>query len=151
MKHTCVFSRIQLTKHCIEFVFVETKELFSRDSNVILTRQTCGQRSGMAAASKHRALAYSFSMRIFYMFPISKCREKSNLGLCMTSVLAKRMPLHSADFRRILRPNMFKNWNSALHSNILFASTEVIPTLGTATKNQYAAAMVRGQGSTVNF
>ena len=27
----------------------------------------------------------------------------------MTSVLAKRMPLRSADFRRILRPNTFKN------------------------------------------
>jgi len=51
---------------------------------VISTRQTCGQRSGMAAGSKRRVLAFSFSIRICYMFLISKCREKSDLGLCMT-------------------------------------------------------------------
>jgi len=45
--------------------------------------------------------------RIWYMFWISKCRGESDLGLCMTSVLAMRMMLHSADFRRILQPNTF--------------------------------------------
>jgi len=30
---------------------------------------------------------------------MSKCRGESDLGLCMTSVLAKRMLLRSADFR----------------------------------------------------
>ena len=30
---------------------------------------------------------------------------KSDLGLCMNSGLAKRMPLCNADFRRILQPN----------------------------------------------
>jgi len=48
----CVFRGIQFTKHFIEFVLVETNQLsrVSSDSNVILMRQTCGQRSGMAAA-----------------------------------------------------------------------------------------------------
>jgi len=41
--------------------------------------------------------------RIWYMFSISKCRGKSDSSLCMTSVLAKRMLLRSADFRRMLR------------------------------------------------
>jgi hypothetical protein len=35
------------------------KQMVSSHSNVILTRQTCGQRSGMAAGSKRRALALS--------------------------------------------------------------------------------------------
>jgi len=119
LKRTCVFSGIQCTKRFIEFVFVEMKELVSSNSNVISTRQTCGQHSGMAAGSKRR-------VRICYMLLILKCREESGLGLCMTSVLAKRMPLRSADFRRILRPNAFKNRKSALRSGILFASTEVM-------------------------
>ena len=68
-------------------------------SNVILTRQICGQRSGMAAGGKRRAIAFHFSVRICYMFLMSKCRGESDLGLCMTSVLAKRMPLRSTDFR----------------------------------------------------
>jgi len=115
-KRTCVFSGIQFTRHCIEFVVVETKQIVSDNSNVILTRQTCGQRSGMAAGGKRRGLAFYFSVRICYMFPTSKCRGELDLGVCMTSVLAKRMLLRSADFRRILRPNTFKNRKSALRS-----------------------------------
>jgi len=83
----------------IEFVVVETKQIVSSNSNVILTRQTCGQRLGMAAGGKRRALAFYVSVRICYMFPMSQCRGESDLGLCMTSVLAKRMRLRSANFR----------------------------------------------------
>ena len=78
---------------------MEIKQIVRSNSNVIFTRQTCGQRSSMAAGGKRRALAYDFSVRIFYVFLMSKCREESDLGLRMTSVLAKRMPLCSADFR----------------------------------------------------
>jgi len=90
------------------------------NSTVILTRQTCGQRSGimMAAASKCRATAFYLSVRICYVFLISKCRGESDLGICMTSGLAGRVPLRSADFRRILRSNMFRNRKSALRSGI---------------------------------
>jgi len=91
---------IQFTKHLIEFVVVETKQIVSSNSNVILMQQTCGRRSGMAAASKHRALTFYFSIRICFMFLISKYTgESDDLGLCMISRLAKRMPLHSADFQ----------------------------------------------------
>jgi len=103
---------------------VETKQIVSSNSKVILTRQTCGQRSGMATGSKRRAIACYFPVRICYMFPISKFRGELDLGLCMTLVLANRIPLRSADFRRILRPNTFKNRKSALRSDILFASTK---------------------------
>jgi len=71
--------------------------------------KTCGQLSGMAAVSKRRAIAFYFSVRNCYMFLMSKCREEWDLVLCMTLVLVTRMPLRSADFRRILRPNTFKN------------------------------------------
>ena len=99
-----------VTRHFIEFVVEETKQTVSSNSNVILTRQTCGQR--MVVASKRRALAFCFSVRIWYMIFVSKCREESDLGLCMSSGLAKRMPLRSAAFRQILRPNTFKNRRS---------------------------------------
>ena len=91
-------------------------------SNMILSRQTYGQRSGMAAESKRRALALYFPVRICYMFLILKCRGRLDLCLCITSVLAKRMQLRSADLRQILRPNTFLNRKSALRSHILFAS-----------------------------
>ena len=60
----CIFSGFQFTRQFIEFVVVETKQIVSNNSNVILTRQTCGQRSGMAAANKRRALAFYFVVRI---------------------------------------------------------------------------------------
>jgi len=34
----------KFTKHFIEFVFMEMNQLFGRNSNVILSQQTCGQR-----------------------------------------------------------------------------------------------------------
>ena len=82
----------------IEFVVVETKQTVSSNSNVILAWQTCGQRSGMAAGGKRRAIAFYFSVRIRYMFLMSKCRGGSDLDLRMTVVLAEEMPLRSADF-----------------------------------------------------
>jgi len=107
---------------------VETKEAVRSNSKVILTRQTCSLRSSRVARSKGCALAFCFSVRIWYMFLISICRGKLDLGVCMTSVLAKKMQPHGADFR-------FKNvfgrricQKSALRSHILFASTEVMHT-----------------------
>ena len=81
-KRTCEFCGIKCTKHFIEFVFVETNEVVRSNSNVILTRQTCGHRSSRVAKSKSRALAFYFSVRIWYVFFISICRGKSDLGLC---------------------------------------------------------------------
>jgi len=107
--------------------------IVSSNSNVILTRQTCSQRSGMAAVRNRRAIAFYFPVRICYMFPMMKCRGKSELGLCMTSVIAKRMPLLSADFRRILRLNTLKNRKSALRSRFSLevpkSCTDLDPTL----------------------
>jgi len=100
------------------------KKSFGSNPNVILMRQTCGQRSGMAVESKCRGLAFYFSIPICYLFPLSKCRGKWDPGLCMTSGLVKGMPLRSGKFWRILRSNTFKNRKSALHSRILFASPE---------------------------
>jgi len=67
--------------------------------NMILTRQTCGQRSSRAAESKRRALGINFSERICYMFLVSKCRGDQNLGLCTTSGLAFGEPRRCGDFQ----------------------------------------------------
>jgi len=72
--------------------------------------------------SKRQVLAFYFAIRICYMDLISKCRKKSDLGLCMSLGLAKRMPLRSGDFRRILWRSTFLNRKSPLHSGILFPS-----------------------------
>ena len=50
--------------------------------NVILTWQTCVQRSSRAAESKRRALENHFPMRICYMFPIPQCRRDWDLVRC---------------------------------------------------------------------
>jgi len=70
--------RIQWNKvprHFIEFVGVETKQFVSSDSNVILMRRTCGQRSGMAAGGKRWVLVFYFPVLICFTFLISKCRK----------------------------------------------------------------------------
>jgi len=54
---------------------VETKEFVNSDVNVILSRQTCGQRSSRAVGSKHQALDNCFGERICYMLPISNAEE----------------------------------------------------------------------------
>jgi len=120
---------IQFTQNFIEFILVETNQLFGSNTNVILTRQTCGLRSSRVAGLLKQMLSASiwyFPIRICYMFLISKGIGKSDLVLCITLVLVKRMPLRSADFHRILRPNTFSNRKSALRSGILFASTELM-------------------------
>ena len=50
--------------------------LESGNSDVILVRQSCNQRSGimMAAASERRALQFDFTVRMWYMFLMSKWR-----------------------------------------------------------------------------
>jgi len=76
LERTRILSGIQLTSHfIINFCVVETKRFVSSTVNVILMRQTCGQRSSRAAESKRRALGNYFSERICYMLLISKYRE----------------------------------------------------------------------------
>jgi len=55
------------------------------------------------------------------MFPISKCREESNLGLCTTLELAERMPLRNGECRPNLRPIAFFDRKPPLGSSVLFA------------------------------
>ena len=63
-----ILSEIQFTIHFIEFIVVETKQIVDSNVNMILTRQTCGQRSSMFAGSKRRALENYASERICYIF-----------------------------------------------------------------------------------
>jgi len=64
------------------------------------------------------------------VFFISKCKEESDLGLCMSLVLAKTMSLRSPDFcPDFWFKNMFGRKirrKSALRSGILFASPELM-------------------------
>jgi len=84
-----------------QFFYVETKWFVNSNQNVILTRQTCSQRSSMSAGSKRRAIACYFPKRICYMFLISKCRGKSDGGMCTISVLAIKKTCLAAEFVRI--------------------------------------------------
>jgi len=95
-----ILSGIQFTTHFIEFFVVETKRFVGRLVNVILTRQTCGQRSNRASESKRRALGNYFSERICNMFLTSKCRGDRDLGLCATSVLAVGEPQRNGKIRK---------------------------------------------------
>jgi len=60
LERTRILSGIKFTTHFIESFVVETKRFVCSTVNVILTRQTCGQRSSRAAESKHRALEIIF-------------------------------------------------------------------------------------------
>jgi len=89
VERTRILSGIQFTRHFIEFFAVETKQFVGSNVNVILPRQTCGQRSSMSAGSKRRALASYFCVRICHMFLISKrslrtvgSRTVHNVGTC---------------------------------------------------------------------
>jgi len=83
------------------------KELVSSNSNVISMRQTCVQRSGMAAGSKRRVLALCFSVRNCYMFLISKCREESDFrsvhdfGTCKKNAAAQCRLLTNLAAKRV--------------------------------------------------
>jgi len=74
LERTRILSAIQFTTHFIRIFVVETKRSVGSFVNVILTRQTCGQRWNRAAESKRRALGNYFPERICYMFLTSKCR-----------------------------------------------------------------------------
>jgi len=108
---------------------VETKQIVRSNLNVILTRKTCGQRSGMAVGGKRRALAFYLSVRICYVFLTSKCRGESDLGLCMTSVLAKRMPLR--DFKTCLAAKFVgsRHCAAAFSLQVPKSCTDLDPTL----------------------
>ena len=73
-QRTRILSGIQFTTRFIDFFVVKTKRFDGSTVNVILTWQTCGQRSSRAAESTRRAPENYFSERICYMFPISTCR-----------------------------------------------------------------------------
>ena len=98
-----ILSGIKCTRHFIEFVVVETKRFVSSNVNVILTRQTCSQRSCMSAGSKRGALQNYFYERICHMLLISKYRGDWDPGLCTFWVLAKGEPLRNTKFQFFLR------------------------------------------------
>jgi len=71
----------------IEFVVVETKQIVGSNANVMLKRHSASARAGLWEANAEHS---HFSIRIWYMFPISKCGEESDLGLCTTSIPSKK-------------------------------------------------------------
>ena len=120
------FSGIQITTHFIEFFVVETKRFVGSFVNVILTRQTCGQRSSRAAESKRRVLRNYFSERICYVFLISKCRGDRDLGLCTTSVLVFEKPQQNGTIRFFLCGKTVFFRILPLRCGFPHASTEVV-------------------------
>ena len=74
VERTRILCVIQFTTDFIDIFVVEMKRFVSSFGNVILTRQTCDQRSSRAAEGKRQALGNDFSERICYVFLVSKCR-----------------------------------------------------------------------------
>jgi len=58
-----ILSGIQFTAHFINFFVVETKQVVSSFVNMILTRQTCGQRSNRAQCGKQTPSARNLFFR----------------------------------------------------------------------------------------
>jgi len=95
--------------------------------NVILTRQTCGQRSSRTWERKRRALGNYFSERICYMFLVSKCTgDRDVISLCTTSGLAFGEPRRSGDFRKKNVVRRRKNRNLSLRCSSPNARPEVV-------------------------
>jgi len=126
LEPTRILSGIQFTTHFIEIFVLQTKRFVGSSVHVILTRQTCGQRSSKAAECKRRALGNYFSERICYMFLLSKCRRDSDLGLCTTSGLAFGEPQRNDKIRFFLRRNTFFFRKSPLRLGSPNASPEVV-------------------------
>jgi len=85
---------------------------------------TWDQRSNMVAGFKYRILTPYSCIRIFYMFPLSKCRWESDLGLYTTSELVKGMLVQSGDFQRISKSNAGLNLKLLPRNRIGFVSPE---------------------------
>jgi len=101
-------SGLQFTTHVIEMLVVETKRFVGSFVNVILTRQTCGQRPSRSAESKCQALGNYFSERIqFAIFIKSKCTGDRDLGVCATLIHACGEPQRNGKIRFFLRRNTF--------------------------------------------
>jgi len=105
---------------------VETKRFVGSFVHVILTGQTCGQRSSKVTESKRRVLGNYFSERICYVFLVSKCREESDLGLCTSSGLTFGEPQRNDKIRFFLRGNTFFPRKSPLRLGSPNASPEVV-------------------------
>jgi len=128
LERTRILSGIQFTTHFIGIFVVEKKRFVGSFVNVILTQQICGQRSSRFAASNRRALGNYFSMRICYMFPISKYRGDWDLDVFTNSGLAFGEPMRRGKFRN---KNVFrrrKNQILPLRCGFPNASPEVLQT-----------------------
>ena len=115
LERTRILSGIQFTTHFIDFFVVETKRFVGSTVQVILTQQTCGQRSSRPVESKRRALGNYFFKRICCMFLMSKCRGDWDLGLCTTSVLAFGELQRNDQIQFFLCRNTFFPRKSPLH------------------------------------
>jgi len=84
---------------------LETKRFVRSSVNVILTRQTCGQRSCMSAGSKHRALENYFQERICHIFSNIKMerRLKSRSVHLLINRYAMLFCLHNNEFDEMPR------------------------------------------------
>ena len=129
----------QLFEFCIS-IYIGSNSIrlvvIQRQSKRDLDWQTCGQRLSSVAESKRRAPVIYFSVRIRYVFLILNCRRETDLGVCITSVLAKRMRLCIGEFRfknvfwpqnssevGTAQPHSFGNYRNRAQTWICLSST----------------------------
>jgi len=122
------------------------RTLVGSNPNMMLTQQTWGQRLRRVkvAWSKRRALAFYFSMRIWYMFQMSKCRGEWDVawsvhlaGTCRKNAVAQWRLLTNFAAKRVFKsevataqPLIFNffasNWKVYRIPKNLFVKTKTI-------------------------
>ena len=119
---------IHFTTHFIECLVVETNRFVSSTVNVILTRQTSGQRSSRAAQSKRRALDLKISFpRALRRYDL--CSWSSHTPLQQTAILHGSSPRNSSEntTKHGPTPPPTHAHNSSTHSNLTFSNTNPGP------------------------
>jgi len=126
LERTRILSGIQFTTYFIDFFVVETKRFVSSFVNVILTRQTCGQRSSRAVESKRRGIGNYFSSE-FAICSSYQNVEETEIQVC-TQLRYLRLENRSA-MATSEKKNVFwsrKNRILPLRCGSPNASTEVV-------------------------
>jgi len=85
----CIFNGIQFTRHFIEFVVAEMKQIFRCNSNVILSRQTCGQRSGIGCGRQTPCSSIRFFRANLLYVPNIEMYKRVGCRSVHNSVLSK--------------------------------------------------------------
>jgi len=87
LERTQTLSRIQFTTYFVELVVAETKQFVSSNQNVMLTRQTCGQRRRLEHVCRKQTPS---AARLAFYSPILE--HETKIGISSTFWFSKHIP-----------------------------------------------------------